>query len=151
MTIDEYLTQYEYLKGRARITYIKMNEAEERANNVRCGLNIDGTPRPKSGRPSGHETALIEAADALKECMAADKAFKAHEKQLKSAINSLYYWEGRLLSQIYINNVIFERPPYSDVDYVLQDMEKRPAGEYIRIAKEHLTEILQARGVEITE
>ena len=125
-------------------------DAEERANNIRCGLNIDGTPRGKGGRPSAHETALIEAADALKMHNTADKAFKAYEKQLKVALNSLFYWEGRLLAQIYINNVILNRPPYDDVDYVLQDMEKRPAKEYIHIAQEHLAEILKAQGVDLT-
>ena len=150
LTIEEYLHQYEHLKRCAEIAYKRLCDAEDRATNIRCGLNIDGTPRAKGGRPSGHETALIEAADALKMCNKADKAFKDYEKQLKGALNSLFYWEGRLLAQIYINNVIFNRPPYDDVDYVLQDMEKRPAKEYIHIAQEHLAEILKAQGVELT-
>lgn len=150
MTIEEYLHQYEHLKRCAEIARKHLWDAEERANNIRCGLNIDGTPRAKGGRPSGHETALIEAADALKMYDTADKAFKAYEKQLKRSLNSLFYWEGRLLAQIYINNVIFERPPYNDVDYVLQDMDKRPAKEYIHMAQEHLAEILKEQGVNLT-
>lgn len=150
MTIDEYLHQYEHLKGCANMAYKRLCDAEERATNIRCGLNIDGTPRGKGGRPSGHETALIEAADALKMCTKADKAFKDYEKQLKGALNSLFYWEGRLIAQIYINNVIFERPPYYETDYILQDMEKRPLKEYIDIAQGHLAEILKAQGVELT-
>lgn len=149
MTIDEYLHQYEHLKRCAEIAYKRLSDAEERACNIRCGLNVDGTPRAKGGRPSGHETALIEAADALKMYDKADKAFKTYEKQLKRSINSLFYWEGRLLAQIYINNVIFNRPPYYDIDFVLQDMDKRPAEEYINIAQAHLAEILKAQGVDI--
>ena len=132
------------------MAYKRLWEAEDRATNIRCGLNIDGTPRAKGGRPSGNETALIEAADALKMCNKADKAFKAYEKQLKSALNSLFYWEGRLIAQIYINNVIFNRAPYDETDYILQDMEKRPVTEYLQIAQEHLTEILKEQGVELT-
>ena len=150
MTIDEYLHQYEHLKGCADAARKHLWDAEERATNICCGLNIDGTPRAKGGRPSGHETALIEAADALKMCNKADKAFKEYEKQLKVALNSLLYWEGRLIAQIYINNVIFERPPYYDVDFVLQDMENRPLKEYLSIAQGHLSEILKAQGVELT-
>lgn len=150
MTVEEYLHQYEHLKGCAAVARQHLWDAEERATNIRCGLNVDGTPRAKGGRPSGHETALIEAADALKRSTAADKAFKEYDKQLKSALNSLLYWEGRLIAQIYINNVIFERPPYYDVDFVLQDMEKRPVKEYLNIAQEHLAEILKAQGVELT-
>lgn len=151
MTIDDYLKQYEYLKGRADLTYIKMSEAEDRANNIRCGLNLDGTPRTKGGRPNGHETALIEAADALKECMAADKALKAYEKQLKGAINSLLYWEGCIITRIYIYNVRFERPPVCDINDIVADLDdKRATGEYISTAKAHLAEILRARGVEIS-
>ena len=150
MTIDEYLKQYEYLKGRADLARIQLNAAEDKAQNIRSSLNLDGTPRPKGGRPAGNETALIEAADALKAAMQADKEFKAYTKQLKSAINSLLYWEGRLIAQIYINNVIFERTPFYDVDYILEDMEKRPLTEYISIAQGHLTDILAAQGVELT-
>lgn len=150
MTIDEYLHQYEHLKGCAEIAYKRLWDAEERATNVRSGLNIDGTPRGKGGRPNAHETALIEAADALKKCDKADKAFKAYEKQLKGALNGLYYWEGRLIAQIYINNVIFERTPYFDVEYILQDMEKKPVKEYLHIAQDHLAEVLKSQGVELT-
>ena len=150
LTIGEYLKQYEYLKGRADLTHIQLIAAEDKAQNIRCGLNIDGTPRPKGGRPAGNEKALIEAADALKAAMQADKEFKAYTKQLKSALNSLLYWEGRLISQIYINNVIFEHPPYYDIDYILEDMDKRPVNEYLSIAQGHLTDILTAQGVEIT-
>lgn len=150
MTIEDYLHQYERLRAFSMIAYKRLCDAEDRANNIRCGLNIDGTPRGKGGRPSGHETALIEAADALKMYDKADKAFKAYEKQLKRSLNSLLYWEGRLLAQIYINNVIFDRTPLFEIDYILQDMDKRPVKEYIDIAQEHLAEILKAQGVELT-
>ena len=149
MTIEEYLRQYERLRLFVTRAYKQLCAAEDRATNIRCGLNVDGTPRAKGGRPSGHETALIEAADALKAYDKADTAFKEYEKQLKKAMNSLFYWEGRLIAQIYINNVIFERTPYDDIDYILKDIGNRPLTEYLDIAQAHLTEILKAQGVDI--
>ena len=83
-------------------------------------------------------------------CDKANTALKEYEAQLKAAMNSLFYWEGCLIAQIYINNVIFDRPRNYDIDYILKGLEKRPATEYLSIAQKHLAEILKAQGVDIT-
>ena len=151
MTIEEYLSQYKRLREKSESLCERMDAMEEKVSSSRSSWNADRMSRGGGDR-GAYETMLIEVADARKAYLQAHRAECEFAKQLRTAVNHLYYWEGRLITQIYINNVFFERDhdPFYIGD-ILEDMSSdRTKAEYISMAKDHLTEILTAQGVEIT-
>ena len=149
MTINQYLYMLEALKIRRERAFEKYVRQLERASAPAAAhIDPDGI-KSRSGHNS-REDLLIKVADAA---AAEDKAWKQYEafrKQFEKNLARLGYRERAALEVIYIENM--GKPPErrrSGVCRRCSCRTKAEAAELIRHAKQHLTEILRAQGVEI--
>lgn len=150
MTINQYLCLLEVLKIRREKALEKYVRLLERASAPTAArIDPDGLPKAKNYRNS-HEDLLIKVADAA---AAEDKAwnqYEAFEKQFEKNLAKLDYTERLALEQIYIWNQ--GKPPEKRRAGVCRRCScrtKADAAILIKQAKDHLTEILRAQGVEI--
>lgn len=150
MTINQYLCLLEVLKIRRDQALEKYLRLLERASAPTAArIDPDGLPKAKNYRNS-HEDILIKVADAAAAEDKAWKQYQAFEKQFKANLAQLEYSERLALEQIYIWNQ--GKPPERRRAGVCRwcgCRTKAEAAVLIQQAKQHLTEILIAQGVEI--
>ena len=153
MTINEYLHGLELLKIRRERAFERYIRAHERAAAPTAAyINTDGITS-RSGS-NGTEDKLIKAAEAWAKFERASTLYFGYEKQLNrnlDKLQKLHGWSERAaLELIYIEN---QGRPYEarrgGLCRRLGVRTKAEAGEVVRAAKEHLTEILLAQGVQI--
>ena len=153
LTINQYLYALEQLRNRRDKAFEKYIRAHERAAAPTAAhINTDGITN-RSGS-NGTEDKLIKAAEAWAKFERASTLYFGYEKQLNrnlDKLQKLYGWQERAaLELIYIEN---QGRPYETrrggLCRVLGVRTKAEAGEVVRAAKEHLTEILIAQGVPI--
>lgn len=149
MTINQYLCLLEVLKIRRDRAFEKYVRQLERASAPAAArIDPDGI-KTRSGYNS-REDLLIKVADAA---AAEDKAWKQYEafkKQFEKNLGQLEYSERLALEQIYIWNQ--GKPPERRRAGVCRwcgCRTKAEAAVLIQQAKQHLTEILIAQGVQI--
>lgn len=148
MTIDEYLNQLRKLRRREKRTYQKMQNQYDRATSLQSSFNF-GMPRNRSNE-NRTETRLLDLADTQREWREANAAYIGFREQLQSDIYNLLYWEGLLIEQVYIFNLINESE--DDLNGAAEILNTNNRGTIIRKlneAKAHLRQILIDRGVEI--
>lgn len=149
MTINQYLCMLEALQIRRDRAFERYVRQLERASApATAHIDPDGI-KTRSGYNS-REDLLIKVADAA---AAEDKAWKQYEafkKQFEKNLAQLEYTERLALEQIYIFNM--GKPPERRRAGVCRwcgCRTKAEAAVLIRQAKQHLTEILIAQGVQI--
>ena len=149
MTINQYLCLLEAFKIRRERAFEKYARQLERATApTTARIDPDGI-KSRSGY-NGREDLLIKVAEAA---AAEDKAWKqytAFKKRFEKNLEQLEYSEGLALEIIYIWNM--GKPPEKRRSGVCRwcgCRTKAEAAALIRQAKQHLTEILIAQGVEI--
>lgn len=150
MTINEYLNQPRTLKARRDKALENLKVLETRMLSPHDPLNLgDGTPRSRSGENT-HETHLIEYIDAGKEFKESNRLYMETRDNLEAAINYLLYWQGRLIYQVYIYNVIIEAADdLNGADEILKTKSQREILAKLTEAKAALADQLRAQGVEI--
>ena len=149
MTINQYLYALEKLKiqrDRALERYIR--QLERASAPVAARIDPDGA-KPRNGYNS-REDLFIKVADAAAEEDKAWKQYEAFKEQFERNLEQLEPRESLALEVIYIWNQ--GKPPEKRRAGVCRwcgCRTKAEAAELIRQAKQHLTEILRAQGVEI--
>ena len=150
MTINQYLCLLEVLKIRrenALEKYVRLLESASAPAAAR--IDPDGLPKTKNYRNS-REDMLIQVADAAAAYNNAWDKYEKFYKQLEKNLKQLDLWERWALEQIYIDNM--GKPPEKRRAGVCRRCScrtKADAAILIKQAKDHLTEILRAQGVEI--
>ena len=148
MTIDEYLYQLRRLKRREEDLFKTYEELEARAESPRSSFNYN-MPRSKNN-DNLTEKRLTELIDAGQEWIEARNEYSAFRDQLQDSIYNLLYWEGLLIEQVYINNMIYKREnDLYGADQILKTNNKGAIIRKLRDAKAHLAEILRDQGIEI--
>ena len=150
MIIDEYLSQIRTAKRRSDELYNKLTIAQERALNVRSPGNVgDGTPYTRTNENAA-ETRLLNYIDIGKEYDTATKTYIDTRKQVINAIDYLLYWQGCLIYQVYIYNVVIEADDdLSGADDILHTNNRREILAKLAEAKEALADLLREQGIEI--
>lgn len=153
MTINQYLFALEQLRNRRDKAFEKYIRAHNRAS-APAAAHIDPDGITSRSGSNTTEDKLIKAADAWAKYNKADDLYYGYSKQLDKNLEklaTLYGWRERAaLEKIYIENM--GRPQETrrgGLCRVLGVRTKAEAGEVVRAAKEHLTEILLAQGVPI--
>lgn len=155
MTINQYLFALELLKDRRDRAFESYMRAHNRASAPKAAhIDPDGITS-RSGYNST-EDKLIRAADAWARYNKADKLYYGYSKQLDKnleTLEKLYGWPERAaLEIIYIENM--GKPLERRRGGICRRCNchtKSEAAELVRQAKQHLTEILIAQGVEIEQ
>ena len=155
MTINQYLYGLEQLRNRRERAFEAYIRAHQRAS-APAAAHIDADGITSRSGYNSTEDKLIRAADAWAKYDKADNLFYGYSKQFDRNLNKLaklYGWQERAaLEKIYIENM--GRPQETrrgGLCRVLGVRTKAEAGAIVRNAKQHLTEILRAQGVEIEE
>lgn len=150
MTINQYLCTLEFLLIRcdqAQERYLRL--LERASSPAAARMDIDGLPKSKNYK-NGREDLLIKVADAAAAFNKAWRRYSDFEKQFEKNLEQLEYKERLALEIIYIWNK--EKPPERRRAGVCRWCDCRTKAEaavLIRQAKQHLTEILRAQGIEI--
>lgn len=151
MTINQYLCMLEALQIRRDRAFERYVRQLERASApATAHIDPDGI-KTRSGYNS-REDLLIKVADAAAAEDKAWKQYQAFKKQFEKNLAQLEYTERLALEQIYIFNM--GKPQERRRAGVCRwcgCRTKAEAAELIRQAKQHLTEILRAQGIEIEE
>lgn len=148
MTIDEYLNQLPDLKRDEDRVYTKLKHYFDKATST-PGSSFDGMPRRRS-HENMHETWMIEYADAKREWTAINNKFYEVKEQLESTVDYLLYWEGRLIYQLYIYNVILGGDdPMDGAEEILHTQDRDKIDAKLDKAKSHLRQLLIKQGVEL--
>lgn len=150
MTINQYLCLLEVFKIRREKALEKYLRLLERASSPAAAhIDPDGLPKAKNYR-NGNEDLLIRVADAAAAYDKAWNQYEAHKKRFEKDLAQLDYTERLALEQIYYWNM--GKPPEKRRVGVCRwcgCRTKAEAAVLIRQAKQHLTEILIAQGIEI--
>ena len=153
MTINQYLFALEQLRNRRERAFERYIRAHNRAS-APAAAHIDADGITSRSGSNSTEDKLIKAAEAWAKYDKADNLYYGYSKQLDKNLDKLaklYGWQERAaLEKIYIENM--GRPQETrrgGLCRVLGVRTKAEAGEIVRAAKEHLTEILLAQGVPI--
>ena len=153
MTINQYLFALEQLRNRRDKAFEKYIRAHNRAS-APAAAHIDPDGITSRSGSNTTEDKLIKAAEAWAKFDKASTLYFGYEKQLNrnlDKLQKLHGWQERAaLEKIYIENM--GRPHETrrgGLCRVLGVRTKAEAGEVVRAAKEHLTEILLAQGVPI--
>lgn len=149
MTINEYLGLASKLRSYITQCEKEYNKAFSEATSVPGMLGREGI---RSGNRSGLnviEQKLIKQADAARELNKARMAYSEYREQLQADINNLYYWEGILIEQMYINNPILGEDTFYRVNEILKTDSPAKIRRKTNEAKAHLAEIMRARGADI--
>lgn len=153
MTINQYLYGLEQLRNRRDRAFEAYIRAHNRAS-APTAAHIDADGITSRSGYNSTEDKLIKAADAWARYDKADNLYYGYSKQLDRNLETLaklYGWSERAaLELIYIENM--GKPPERRRAGVCRRCScrtKAEAAELIRQAKQHLTEILRAQGVEI--
>lgn len=149
MTINQYLCMLEALQIRRDRAFERYVRALERASAPATAyIDPDGT-QIKGGHNS-REDLLLKVADAADAENKAWEQYEAFKTQFEKNLRLLENTERLALEQIYIWNI--GKPPErrrAGVCYWCGCRTKAEAAVLIRQAKQHLTEILIAQGIEI--
>lgn len=150
MTINQYLYALEVFKLRRDNLYENYLRLLERASSPAAArIDPDGLPKARNYR-NGHEDILIRVADAAAAYYKARNNYDAFYRQFDKNLSQLEPAERWALEIIYIDNMGKPRESRrAGVCKALGVRTKKEAGEVIRQAKQHLTEILRAQGIEI--
>lgn len=155
MTINQYLYGLEQLRNRRERAFETYIRAHNRAS-APAAARIDPDGKTSRSGYNGAEDRLIKAADAWARYDKADNLYYGYSKQLDRNLDKLaklYGWQERAaLEKIYIENM--GRPQETrrgGLCRVLGVRTKAEAAAIVRAAKQHLTEILRAQGIEIEE
>ena len=150
MTIDEYLSQIRTAKKERDELSDKLDIAQEAALNVRSPGNMaDGAPYARTNE-NATENRLIKYIDLHNEYEKASKLYIDTRKQVSRAIDYLLYWQGCLIYQVYIYNVVIEADDdLRGADDILRTNNRREILAKLAEAKEALAKLLREQGVEI--
>lgn len=149
MTINQYLFTLEVLKNRREKYFEKYMRLHSRATSPGYSINTDGTPKTRAGSNS-RETLILDAAEALAKYDKAAAQYDIFFNQLDANLAKLDYRERWALEIIYIENMgkPIERRR-AGLCQALGVRKKSECGPIVDAAKEHLTEILAAQGIQI--
>lgn len=149
MTINQYLFGLEVLKSRRDNYFEQYVRAHNRASSPAAAhINADGISS-RSGSNT-NENKIIMAAEAWAKYDKAANQYDAYYRQLKRNLAKLSLYERVALEIIYIDNM--GKPQEKRRAGLCQALGVRTRAEcrpIVTAAKEHLTEILTAQGVEI--
>ena len=153
MTINQYLYGLEQLQIRRDRCFENYMRAHNRAS-APAAAHIDTDGITSRSGSNTTEDKLIKAAEAWAKYDKADDLYYGYSKQFErnlKKLEKLHGWPERAaLEIIYIENM--GKPPERRRAGVCRRCCRRTkaeAAELIRQAKQHLTEILRAQGVEI--
>lgn len=153
MTINQYLFALEQLRTRREKAFEAYMRAHNRAS-APAAAHIDPDGITSRSGSNTTEDKLIKAADAWAKYDKADNLYYGYSKQLDRNLDKLaklYGWQERAaLEKIYIENM--GRPQETrrgGLCRVLGVRTKAEAAAIVQDAKNHLTEILRAQGIEI--
>lgn len=147
MTIDEYLNQLPKLRRAEAKAYNRMETKFDRATSLQSSFNFD-MPR-RIADQNATEARLVELADAQREWKEANEAYATFKEQLERSLYNLLYWEGLLIDQAYIYNVIYGRDHLYGLDEILKTRNRGVMISKLNEAKQHLRQILIDQGIEI--
>ena len=150
MTIKEYLNQLPKLKYKAETATARYEDLVLRATAPGCALDLGDTGRRIRGSGNATENKLIEMSDAGKKSRAANERYYNFRDQLEKDIDNLLYWQGCLIYQCYIYNVIIEADDnLKGAADILRTTSRREILAKLAEAERALADILQARGLDI--
>lgn len=153
MTINQYLYGLEQLQIRRDRCFERYMRAHNRAS-APAAAHIDPDGITSRSGYNSTEDKLIKAAEALAKYNKADDLYYGYSKQFErnlKKLEKLHGWPERAaLEIIYIENM--GKPPERRRAGICRHCNcrtKAEAAELVQRAKQHLTEILIAQGVEI--
>lgn len=147
MTIDEYLNQLPKLRRAEAKAYNRMETKFDRATSLQSSFNFD-MPR-RIADQNATEARLVDLADAQREWKEANDAYIEFKDQLERSLYNLLYWEGLLIDQAYIYNVVCGRDHLYGLDEILHTSSRGAILAKLDTAKQHLRQILRDQGIEI--
>lgn len=148
MNIDEWLNKWTRVKRNYDAATIKLKKAEHRASRPRSPGNFDAdftTARD----PHARENLLIKYATTAKEWRIVRAQYIRMRDTLTGAIDYLLFWEGSVISRIWLYNLYFDRDPLDGVNEILRTDDPQEIQAKINTAKAHLADLLRAQGVRI--
>lgn len=149
MDINQYLYQFRELKTREDRLYQKITRKE--SSFVGSASNFgDGIPTRSSENKI--EKKLVELADLTREYKEAHNDYMNFREELRTHFYNMTYWQGAILLQVYINNVVFESDDdLRGVGEILDTTSRRVICSKLAEAKNALRERLRNQGEEIEE
>lgn len=149
MTIDEYLSLAYKLRRKYDHCEKKYRRLFDIATSTPSSLDWDGAPKQRGTGHNSVEAKFVAEADAARELSIVSKVYREYREQLRGDIYNLRYWEGLLLEQAYITNPILGRDLLYRADEILSTNNHKIICAKLDEAKQHLAELMIARGAEI--
>lgn len=148
MTIDEYLNRPQKLKKKSDRLYKRLLEAEARLM-PRDPLNLGDGSQRRTGE-NVQQVRLTDYIDLSNKYKAASKAYHDAREELENAIDYLLYWQGCLITHVYIYNVTFEaEDALQGADEILRTKSRQKIRAKLDESKAALAELLRAQGITI--
>ena len=152
MNIDEYLNQLRQFKRQEERLYLKAERKEAALVSPRSSANFGDGIQTRGGFGNQRDIILTDLADLISDYRTAHTNYMNFREELRTHFYNMTYWQGAILLQVYINNVVFESDDdLRGVGEILDTTSRRVICSKLAEAKNALRERLRNQGVEIED
>lgn len=152
MNIDEYLNQLRTFKRKEERLYIKAERKESALTSPSSSANFGDRIQTRDRFGNQRDIMLAELADLISDYRTAHADYMNFREELRAHFYNMTYWQGAILLQVYINNVVFESDDdLRGVGDILNTTSRRVICSKLAEAKAALRERLRDQGVEIED